>query len=98
AYRWRFLLRPMGISIRFINSLLSVFITYVANIVLPRFGEVWRCVMVARFERQPFEKLFGSVVAERIADVVVISGVIALTVLLQVQLLGDALRELIGDR
>lgn len=98
AYRWRFLLKPMGISIRFINSLLSVFITYVANIVLPRFGEVWRCVMVARFERQPFEKLFGSVVAERIADVVVISGVISLTVLMQLQLLGDALSELIGDR
>ncbi|MCF8256794.1 MAG: flippase-like domain-containing protein [Flavobacteriales bacterium] len=98
AFRWKYLLAPMGIHLRFINSFFSVFIGYVANIILPRFGEVWRCVMVSRYEKQPFEKLFGSVVAERIADVVVVSGVMAVTVALQLSLLGDKIRELLGDR
>jgi glycosyltransferase 2 family protein len=98
AYRWRYLLVPMGITIRFVNSILSVFIGYVANLILPRFGEVWRCVMVSRFERQPFEKLFGTVVAERIADVIVVNAIIALTIVLQFQMLGDKIAELMGDR
>lgn len=98
AYRWRYLLQPLGISTRFINSLFSVFSGYVANIVLPRFGEVWRCVLVARYEKVSFEKLFGSVVAERIADVIVVSGVMALTVALQFALLGDKIDELVGDK
>jgi len=98
AYRWKYLLQPMGINTRFINNLFSVFIGYVANIILPRLGEVWRCVMVARYERVPFEKLFGSVVAERIADVTVVSGIMALTVALQFALLRDKLEALFGDR
>lgn len=98
AYRWRYLLEPLGISTRFINSLFSVFSGYVANIILPRFGEVWRCVLVARYEKVSFEKLFGSVVAERIADVIVVSGVMALTVALQFALLGDKIDELVGDK
>jgi hypothetical protein len=98
AYRWRYLLQPLGISTRFINSLFSVFSGYVANIILPRFGEVWRCVLVARYEKVSFEKLFGSVVAERIADVIVVSGVMALTVALQFALLGDKFDELVGDK
>lgn len=98
AYRWKYLLQPMGITTRFINNLFSVFIGYVANIILPRLGEVWRCVMVARYERVPFEKLFGSVVAERIADVTVVSGIMALTVVLQFALLRDKLEALFGDR
>jgi uncharacterized membrane protein YbhN (UPF0104 family) len=98
AYRWRYLLQPLGISTRFINSLFSVFSGYVANIILPRFGEVWRCVLVARYEKVSFEKLFGSVVAERIADVIVVSGVMALTVALQFALLGDKIDELAGDK
>lgn len=98
AFRWKYLLNPMGIDLRFINSFFSVFIGYVANIVLPRFGEVWRCVMVSRYEKQPFEKLFGSVVAERIADVVVISCVMAVTVALQLSLLGDKIQALMGEQ
>lgn len=98
AYRWKYLLLPMDISIRFLNSILSVFIGYVANIILPRFGEVWRCVLVARYEKRPFEKLFGTVVAERIADVVVVSCVMAVTVALQLSLLGSKIEELLGDR
>ncbi len=98
AYRWKFLLQPMGISTRFINNLFSVFIGYVANIILPRFGEVWRCVLVARYEKLSFEKLFGTVVAERIADVIVVSCVMVVTVMLQLTLLGDKINELIGDR
>jgi glycosyltransferase 2 family protein len=98
AFRWKYLLHPMNISIRFINGFLSVLIGYVANLVLPRFGEVWRCVLVARFEKQPFEKLFGSVVAERIADVIVVSCVMVVTVALQLALLGEKLDELLGDR
>lgn len=97
AYRWKYLLQPMGIGIRFVNAFLSVLIGYVANIILPRFGEIWRCVLVARYEKVSFERLFGTVVAERIADVVVVSCVMAVTVTLQFPLLKGKLDELMGD-
>jgi glycosyltransferase 2 family protein len=98
AFRWRYLLQPMGIVIRPVNAFLAVLIGYVANIILPRFGEVWRCVLVSRYEKASFERLFGTVVAERIADVVVVSAIMALTVALQFPLLKDKLDELFAGR
>lgn len=97
AWRWKYTLEPLGYENRFINNFFGVMIGYVTNIILPRFGEVWRCVMVSRYEKASFEKLFGTVVAERIADMIVLLMIIAGVVIIQLGQLKDSLNELLGD-
>lgn len=83
AYRWKYLLEPLGYSIKFPNSLMAVFITYLANYGVPRSGEVLRAMVLTNYEDVPFEKGFGTIVAERIADLAVVFGIIIITLILQ---------------
>lgn len=96
AWRWKYTLEPLGYENRFINNFFGVMIGYVTNIILPRFGEVWRCVMVSRYEKASFEKLFGTVVAERVADLVVLLLIVAGVVVIQLTRLRESLNELLG--
>ncbi|NJN50160.1 MAG: flippase-like domain-containing protein, partial [Polaribacter sp.] len=68
AYRWKFMLKPLGYQPKFINSTLAVLIGYLVNLALPRAGEVSRAAVMANYEKIPFEKGFGTIVSERIAD------------------------------
>ena len=83
AYRWRFQLEPMGYSIKFGNSVMAVFATYLINYTIPRSGEVARASILTNYEDVPFEKGFGTIVAERIADLIVMFGIIMITLFLQ---------------
>ena len=96
AYRWRYTLEPLGIKIKFSNSFFSVMIAYVANIVFPRLGEVSRCAVIAKYEKQPFEKLFGTVLAERVADMLILLSIIAIVLVLQIDILRQTLEELLA--
>ena len=42
--------------------------TYAINLVFPRLGEVWRCGYIANRSKKPFSNVFGSMVADRLAD------------------------------
>ncbi len=83
AYRWRFQLEPMGYNIKFANSIMAVFATYLINYTIPRAGEVARASIITNYEGVPFEKGFGTIVAERIADMLVMLGIMAITLFLQ---------------
>ncbi|SEP89737.1 hypothetical protein SAMN05421824_0624 [Hyunsoonleella jejuensis] len=83
AYRWQFQLEPMGYSIKLGNSIMAVFATYLINYTIPRAGEVARASILTNYEGVPFEKGFGTIVAERIADMIVMLGIIAVTLFLQ---------------
>lgn len=83
AYRWRFQLEPMGYDIKLGNSIMAVFATYLINYTIPRAGEVARASIITNYEDVPFEKGFGTIVAERIADMVVMVGIICITLFLQ---------------
>ena len=97
AYRWKYTLEPLGYKTRFINNFFGVMIGYVANIILPRLGEVWRCVMVSRYEKEHFvRKLFGTVVAERVADMVILALIVITVVIMQLSRLKESIEELIS--
>lgn len=83
AYRWQYLLEPLGYSVRLPNSIMAVFITYLANYGIPRSGEVLRAAVLTNFEGVPFEKSFGTIVAERMADLIVMLGIIGFTLIIQ---------------
>ena len=83
AYRWLFMLEPMGYKVRFGNSVMAVFATYLINYTIPRAGEVARASILANYEDVPFEKGFGTIVAERIADLLIMLCIIIMTLFLQ---------------
>ncbi len=71
ALRWQIQLNALNIKPTLFELVLSVFGTYAVNLVFPRLGEVWRTGYIAQCGRASFSKVFGSMVAERLADVVV---------------------------
>jgi uncharacterized protein (TIRG00374 family) len=69
AERWKMLLVPSGNKIRFSSSFLSLMIGYLVNLAVPRGGEVSRCFNLYKLEGTPVETSFGTVVTERIVDI-----------------------------
>jgi glycosyltransferase 2 family protein len=66
--RWNQLLEPMGYKVNSFNAFLSVQLMYLANLIIPRAGEIARCTVLTKYEDVPFSKLLGTVIIERIAD------------------------------
>ena len=87
AYRWQFLLEPMGYKPRFANNIMAVLVGYLVNLTIPRAGEIARATTISKYEKIPFEKAFGTIVSERIADVIMLLGIIATAFFLQTKLL-----------
>lgn len=73
AARWRIQLRALGIRPPFMALCCSIFGTYALNLVFPRLGEVWRCTYIAQREHAPFNKVVGSMVADRCADMITVA-------------------------
>lgn len=68
AMRWRIQLRAVGVRPPLFNLVLSIFGCYAVNLVLPRLGELWRTGYIAQRQDAPFSTVFGSMVADRLAD------------------------------
>lgn len=87
AWRWQMLMEPMGYRIRFSNALLTILVGYLTNLFLPRMGEVIRAGSLARYEKIPMEKVMGTLVIDRLMDMICLVGVIGLAFLLEGQTL-----------
>lgn len=85
AWRWKYPLNELGYEPKFINSFFTVMIGYFVNLGIPRSGEVARCGIMARYENIPVSKLIGTVIAERVADLIILVAAIFLTFLLQLE-------------
>jgi glycosyltransferase 2 family protein len=83
AWRWSMLMEPLGYNPGILNSSVSVLTGYFANYIVPRMGEVTRCGTLYRLERVPVNLSFGTVVAERIFDVLILLLLIGLNFLLE---------------
>jgi hypothetical protein len=65
------------------NTFLAVLIGYLANLAIPRLGEVLKCTLLAKYEKVPAEKIVGTIVAERAFDVISLGIVFLLALTLQ---------------
>lgn len=81
--RWGLMIEPVSHKPRFINTFLAVMVGYLMNLALPRMGEVSRCGVLARYEKISFTKLLGTVVAERLVDMISLLILLAITILSQ---------------
>lgn len=70
--RWRMLINSLGKRVRLKNVIYSVLGSYAINMVFPRVGEIWRCGVVAKYEKVSFTKLLGTLFVDRIMDTVVV--------------------------
>lgn len=93
AYRWKYLLSPLGYQPRFINSVLAVLIAYIANLGIPRSGEILRATTLSSYEKIPFEKTFGTIVAERLVDLLILMGFVLTALVLQFDIIWSILSE-----
>ncbi|WP_431162324.1 lysylphosphatidylglycerol synthase transmembrane domain-containing protein [Flagellimonas beolgyonensis] len=93
AIRWRYLLEPMGYRPKLINSILIVLISYFANLGIPRSGEFLRATALTTYEKVPFEKGFGTIVTERVIDLLMLLSVILITLVLQTDIILGFLEE-----
>ena len=85
AYRWKFLLEPMGYQPKFANSFMAVMGGYLANLGVPRSGEVLRGATISTYEDIPFDKAFGTIVSERIADLIMLLLIVIAGLLIQTE-------------
>jgi len=83
AYRWQIMLEPLGFHPTFANRFMAVMVAYLANLGIPRSGEVLRGATLTTYEKVPFEKAFGTIISERIADLIMLLLVVALALLFQ---------------
>jgi uncharacterized protein (TIRG00374 family) len=83
AYRWKFALQHLGYHTKFHNDLLTVCVSYLVNLTIPRSGEVSRAMLLKKYEDVPFDKAFGTIVAERIVDMLLFLLFIAIGFVLQ---------------
>jgi len=79
ALRWKILLKPLGYSPSFLNAFSSLMVGYAVNYAIPRVGEISRCVALGKKEKAPATALFGTVMAERLTDLLMLGVILGLT-------------------
>jgi len=89
AFRWNYLLKPAGYSVKPTNAVGAVIVGYFANYGLPRMGEISRCTLVTKYDNVPFEVALGTVITERIVDLLILILIFFLTLFAQFSQLKD---------
>jgi glycosyltransferase 2 family protein len=98
SQRWLMLLEPLGYKVKASNSFWSVNLGYFANLGLPRMGEVVRAATLARYEKMPVEKAMGTIVVDRLVDMLSLLLVVGLAFLLEFNTLYTYLNENMGKK
>ena len=83
AERWRILLQTAQSKTTLHESFLSLLVGYLVNLVIPRGGEISRCYNLQQLNKTPLEVSFGTVIVDRVLDVICLLVIIGLAFLLQ---------------
>ena len=83
AYRWKYLLLPLGIKPKLSLMYHSVMIGYIINLTIPRSGEVARAGYFSKYQKTSTDKIFGTIVVERVIDLVMFGLVFMIALYLQ---------------
>lgn len=93
GWRWRQSLEPVGEHPRFSLSIHAIFLSYAASLVIPRVGEFTRCGVLKRYDNISFAKALGTVVTERAIDSLLVMGIAAIVLLLEMSTFGMFFRK-----
>ncbi|MBU2921836.1 flippase-like domain-containing protein [Winogradskyella psychrotolerans] len=89
AYRWIYMVEPLGFKPNFGNSIMAVYSAYLINFTIPRAGEIARASILTNYEGIPFDKGFGTIVAERVADTIMLLSIVAIAFFLEFEFIYD---------
>jgi hypothetical protein len=87
AVRWNYLLEPLGYKPKIRNNIFFILMAYFANLGIPRSGEVLRATALATYENVPFQKGFGTIVTERVIDLLMLLLIIFIALILQTDII-----------
>ena len=93
ALRWKIALKPLGFHIKTSNALTAVFSGYLVNLVIPRAGEISRAAALQTSEKVPTDQALGSIVAERVIDLLFLGLIVISTVYVQNESLTTLVQE-----
>ncbi len=93
SLRWNMLINSMGFKTRLSSTFYSLMIGYMANTAVPRMGEFVRCGVLSKKEKIPFNALFGTVISERLLDMLMLLLIILFVIVFQMNLVG----KYVGD-
>lgn len=93
ALRWKMLIEPMGYETSHKTSFYAVIMGYTVNYFTPRVGEVARCALKSKTDNIPVDKLVGTVVTERVFDLIVTLLIAITAFFVQYELIGDFFNE-----
>ncbi len=88
ALRWNLMINSLGYKTKTSTTFYAVMVGYLANTAIPRLGEITRCGVLSKKDKIPFDSLFGSVIAERVFDVLVLAVIMFAVIIFQLDLLG----------
>lgn len=93
ALRWKMLIKASGLEVSLTNSFLAVLVGYFANFILPRAGEVARCGVLKKYSGLSFTTVLGTVVTERIFDVIMTAIIMMLAFVLEFGMLSSLVED-----
>ncbi len=93
SMRWKLLLNPLGFNPSLANTFGVTMVGYLANSAVPRLGELLKCTMLAKYEKLKVDKLIGTIILERSFDMVCYLVFICITFLIQMDTIGNYLRN-----
>lgn len=95
--RWIYLIKALGYNSSIKNSVNSVAVGYLTNILIPRAGEISRCTSLQQVEKIPFNKLFGTIILERVIDFAILISLILVSFLYKYQEINSFFGEILGS-
>ncbi len=96
ALRWNILINSLNYKTKTSTTFMAVMIGYLVNTAVPRAGEIARCGVLSKKEKIPFNALFGTVISERLFDLLTLLFIIFLVIIFQINLLGGFLKNTFG--
>jgi hypothetical protein len=98
AYRWNLLLKPLGYQPSLFRNFYAVMMGYLANLVVTRAGEVSRCAILYKSDNVPIETAIGTVVTERIIDLLCLIVIVLITIVIEFDKLGGFILNLFANK
>jgi uncharacterized protein (TIRG00374 family) len=97
SWRWVIMIEPLNYKVSFWNSFYAVNTGYLANFAFPRLGEIIRCGSLSKAEKVPVDKLFGTVILERVIDMVILTLLLFILVIGRFDYFGNFIKNNIYD-
>lgn len=93
GWRWKLTLAPLGEHPKTSDCVYAIFVSYAANLVVPRVGEISRCGVLAKYDGTSFSKSLGTVVTERLIDTLCVALITGVTLIMQARVFDTSLKK-----